>query len=301
METNHLNRSKSIGGSDAPIIVLPKSKYKSRYQLWLEKTEQVEPADLSEFPWIEWGLRLEKDIAQKFIDDTGFEVDLHPEKLTHPDYPFITGSLDGLGIDDEGTRFVFESKTTKWGAGWEGNNIPIEYQIQLAHYMMLADCPYAFIAVLIGGSDYRVLKVLRDLELESIMLSKEIEFWEMHVVPRIAPEIDTVEDFNSSVDKHQGEIIVADSLVMEYADRYQDIQSDIKQLEAEKEDMKLKIIQAMGSAEMLDVGSVYFKYTPTDMTRLDYTRLKSELPHIAEKYSKTSKTFILRIIKKKGE
>ena len=41
------DRKNYIGGIDAPVIVLPNPKWKTKYQLWMEKTGRAEPKDIS--------------------------------------------------------------------------------------------------------------------------------------------------------------------------------------------------------------------------------------------------------------
>lgn len=51
-------RNKGIGGSDAGVI-MGDNQWKSKYQLWLEKTGQAEPEDISGKESVYWGTVLE--------------------------------------------------------------------------------------------------------------------------------------------------------------------------------------------------------------------------------------------------
>ena len=48
----------------------------------------------------------------------------------------------------------------------------------------------ADIAVLIGGNDFRIYTVKRDLDLEKLIIDKEKEFWHEHVLAKRMPPID---------------------------------------------------------------------------------------------------------------
>lgn len=64
-----LDRLKGIGGSDVATI-LGLNQYKSVYQLWLEKTGQVELKDTESEPAY-WGNVLEEVVAKEFQERTG--------------------------------------------------------------------------------------------------------------------------------------------------------------------------------------------------------------------------------------
>ena len=63
-------RNIGIGGSDAAIIA-GLNRWKSPYQLWLEKTRQVEPEDISDNEYVYWGTVLEQLVADRFCELTG--------------------------------------------------------------------------------------------------------------------------------------------------------------------------------------------------------------------------------------
>ena len=83
-------RREGIGGSDASIIV-GLNRWKSPFQLWLEKTGKAEPEDLSDNEYVYWGKVLEEVVANRFCELTGKKVQrrgllqmdappLHPRK-----------------------------------------------------------------------------------------------------------------------------------------------------------------------------------------------------------------------------
>lgn len=63
------DRRKGIGGSDVGTI-LGLNKWKSPYQLWLEKTGQVELDESNSEPAY-WGNVLEEIVAKEFTERTG--------------------------------------------------------------------------------------------------------------------------------------------------------------------------------------------------------------------------------------
>lgn len=59
------DRKTFIGGSDAATIC-GLNPWKTRYQLWQEKTGQAEPTDLSENERVYWGNVLEEVVATEW-------------------------------------------------------------------------------------------------------------------------------------------------------------------------------------------------------------------------------------------
>lgn len=66
-------RREGIGCSDASIIV-GLNRWKSPFQLWLEKTGKAEPEDLSDNEYVYWGKVLEEAVANRFCELTGKKV-----------------------------------------------------------------------------------------------------------------------------------------------------------------------------------------------------------------------------------
>lgn len=293
------DRKNYIGGIDAPVIVLPNPKWKTKYQLWLEKTGRVEPKDISDKPEVEFGILQEEVVRKKFIKDTGYEVVKPEEAIYHPQYSFIGAHFDGLGVDEEGNRFVFEAKTSRYGKGWENDSIPEDYQIQVAHYLMVADAPYAFISVLISGCDYHCYKIYRDYELEKEILEREIDFWENNIMKDIPPELTTIEDYNYV--EREETIAEAEPETKTLIKQYQDLQSAIKELEEQKEALKLEIIKAMGTSEYLKADNVIVRYQKVESSTIDTKKLRAELPHIAEKYLRKNYSYRLTLKEAKNE
>ncbi len=190
MEVEELKgRKNGIGGSDAAAAI-GVSKWKTPYQLWLEKTSD-EIIDFDNDAMF-WGRTLEPIVRQRYSDVTGRTVIVPAPGIIHPKYNFMRASLDGIA---DGNR-VLEIKTARSDIGWgkEGTDvIPDEYACQVQHYMMVTGFVVADVAVLIGGSDFRLYEVPEDKELQDIMMEKEADFWQM-VQNRTPPETTTFSD-----------------------------------------------------------------------------------------------------------
>ena len=118
------DRRKGIGGSDVA-TVLGLNKYKSVYQLWLEKTDQIEVTSAqSEAAY--WGNTLEEVVAEEFSKRTGKKVRRRNRVFEHPKYPFLRANIDR---DIVGENAVLECKTANQYLAneWDDDEIPIQY------------------------------------------------------------------------------------------------------------------------------------------------------------------------------
>ena len=130
-------RSRGIGGSDCSVIA-GINKFKSVYQLWLEKTGQIEPKE-AENEYTHFGNLLEPIIRAEFMKRTGLKVRQKHMLLQSSKYPFMLANLDGV-IYENGELSIFEAKTASAYKKeiWE-EGIPAEYILQVQHYMAVTE------------------------------------------------------------------------------------------------------------------------------------------------------------------
>lgn len=117
MDSVKLNRQKYIGGSDIPII-LGISKFKTRFQLLMEKAELVEPPNFST-PYIQYGNDMEDNIRE------------HINTLYEPFQPSVK-IIDHFRYNADGTNseMVLEVKTTS-----DIKNSLEEYEVYLSQLL----------------------------------------------------------------------------------------------------------------------------------------------------------------------
>lgn len=182
-------RKTGIGGSDASAIV-GLNPYSDNVKLWEIKTKRAEQEDISEKPYVKYGVAMEDNLRQSFaIKHPEFEV-IHEENtiIRHPKYPFLFASLDGILINKEtGEKGVLEIKTSeilrsmqkeKWN-----DRVPDNYFIQVLHYLNVTGFTFAYLfAELTYSEDIQMTKTFkfdRNVLAEDIdyLQKKEIEFW----------------------------------------------------------------------------------------------------------------------------
>lgn len=243
-------RKLGIGGSDMPII-LGLSNYKTPYQLYLEKIGEVETGD-EMTPLQYWGNRLEDVIREEFAKRNNLVVET-PDTITHPMYDFLRANIDGF---IPGLNAVLEVKcssgfmASQWGE--DGSDvIPMPYLVQVAHYCSVLNADCAYIAVLIGGNDYREYKYTRDLDLEFKVIDAAKKFWEC-VQTRTPPEPINQIDLKLMYPQHDPEktVTIAPE-VKEQLTTLVDTRFKIKALSEVEEKYKFNIMQFMKDAECL--------------------------------------------------
>lgn len=143
-------RKNCIGGSDASCIV-GMNPYKSNIDLWLEKTGQTVPEDISDKPYVKYGTEAEQHLRALFtLDYPNYKVHYVDNNMfNNSKYPFLHASLDGWLEDEKGRKGILEIKTTnilqsmqkeKWS-----NRIPDNYYIQILHYLLVTEFEFAIL------------------------------------------------------------------------------------------------------------------------------------------------------------
>lgn len=195
-------RKNYIGGSDASAVI-GMNPYKSNVDLWLEKTGQSVPEDISDKPYVKFGTEAEPLMRELFkLDFPEYQVFYEENNLFLNDkYPWGHFSADGWIKDQNGRFGIFENKTTeilrsmqkeKWN-----QKVPDNYYVQLIHGFLITEAEFAVLKArlksVIDGIPYVQIKhyhversdVLSDIE---FLQHSEKEFWK-HVQNRTRPAL----------------------------------------------------------------------------------------------------------------
>lgn len=290
-------RNAGIGGSDAAVIV-GLNRWKSLYQLWMEKTGKAEPEDLSDNEYVYWGKVLEQAVADRFCEVTGKKVQRRG-LLQHDDYPFILASVDRMVVGEDAG---LECKTCNGFAAkdWEDDEIPDAYYAQCQHYMMVTGCAKWYIAVLIGGNRFVWKEIPRsDAEIE-LLMQAEVEFWDK-VQNGIMPDVDGSDDCRKAL---QNEFHGGSTEPVTLPEKAADVIKAIKELEAVKDSTeenlnrhKNELRAMLGNSEIGYAGDYKVTWKPqAGRASIDSKRLKAEEPEVYSKYMKQgAPTRVLRI------
>ncbi|WP_445480436.1 YqaJ viral recombinase family nuclease [Lysinibacillus irui] len=281
-------RKSGIGGSDASAI-LGFNRYKSAFQLYIEKTSEfVEESD-SEAAY--WGNVLEDVVAKEFAKRTGKKIRKINRMLRHPKHYFMTANLDR---DVVGEKAFLECKTASeyLKDSWNGEDVPAAYLCQLQHYLAVTGYEKAYIAVLIGGNKFVWKEVARDDEFIELMIQHEKAFWENHVLANVPPAIDGSSSASELLAKmypqDDGSAIMLDEQSNTLIEAIESIKAEQKQLEKQRNEYENQLKMALGEAAEGHSNRFKVTYKTIASSRLDSKRLKEEQPAIYEKYIKES-------------
>ncbi|WP_407306142.1 YqaJ viral recombinase family protein [Desulfosporosinus sp. SB140] len=262
-------RRKGIGGSGAA-VACGLSRYKSPVELWMDKTGQLEPQEVtSEAAY--WGTLLEPLIRVEFTQRTNLQIKHQHQILQHPKYPFMLANLDGIVTDPFRGKCVFEAKTTNAfnSADWL-DHIPEEYQLQVQHYLAVTNFAGAYIAVLI--------------ELEK-------RFWH-HIETKTTPPFDGSDassELLSRLYPHGNKVNIdlhGDALPL--ITQYEQASQEEEAAEERKNEAANKLKALLGENESGFVGDRTVTWKTISSERLNTKLLRDEQPEIHAKYLSTS-------------
>ncbi len=181
-----------IGGTDCAAI-LGQSLWKTPLSVWVEKTRLLPPEDISKKMPVRVGIKLEDDVSELFMEETGKKLHRVNETIFHPKYPFIAANIDRRIVGEDAG---FEAKTAAvWKSKeWEGEEMPMDYILQCFHYLMVTGKKRWYLGCLIGNQDFKWKVIERDEKLQAEILRREVEFWNEYVLPKIRPGVITKND-----------------------------------------------------------------------------------------------------------
>jgi putative phage-type endonuclease len=282
-------RNNYIGASDVPII-MGLNKWQTVYDLWLLKTKRIEPRDLSDNQAVHFGNMLENVVAREFQKRNKIKVITPKNRYFLKDYPFMTALLDRVAVDK---NILIEIKTTstfnknQWGEQ-DSDNVPEAYLVQVMTQMLVSGLREAYLAVLIGGNEYRQYKIEYSEGLADLILSSCIDFWQ-HVQSDTPPDATNEEDLEkmySPVDEAQiestKEIAGIHKILIELKDKIEKLKAQQTLYNFEiKEYMKENVILTNPEGEKL------ITWKQSHSTTFDSTKFKKENPEMYTKYQKT--------------
>jgi putative phage-type endonuclease len=275
-------RRHGVGGSDIGAI-MGINPYVTALDIYKAKKE--EPHEETETAAIEWGNRLESVIAQKFQDNhPDMDIVLSPETVIRG---HKIANLDGA-IGEDG---VLEIKTANaFSEAWD-NGVPAYYQAQVQWYMGVTDTDFAYVAVLIGGNDYREYRIDRDNAFIARAFDAADKFWsdfenDSPPAPQNTKEAGAV--YPESI---KDTYIDADEDLIKAASRLKEIKGELKDLESEEETLKTKLMKAMGAAENIRNGKdILCTWKTTKTNRFNSNAFKEAEPGLYEQF-KTEQTY----------
>lgn len=246
-------RRKGIGGSDAA-AVCGLSKWKTPFDVWLDKTKRTPEQEDNEFT--EWGKLLEPVILSKFEEKMACKVVNREAFIIHPDYPWMRATIDGQIFGKE--EGVDAKNTGEYCAGDWDDGAP-EYHIpQGLHYMAVTGFKKWHFAVLIGGNKFRIQTVERDEAAIKALIAIEKAFWEENVLKDIPPVLDGKTSAEEYLKKlyptGKPEIVNLPPDATEWIRQYKEADKALKEADELKKQAQFNLQNMLGQYETGQIG-----------------------------------------------
>jgi predicted phage-related endonuclease len=195
-------RRKHIGASDAAAI-LGFDQWRSREDVWIEKTVGTEPDKGSDA--IDLGNELEpvivswagKQIREELepgipFDGSALDIDTSNPQFLHTGGVMLAHP-DGLVRHAHGWKAPIEAKYRSRGMEWGDNanpQVPIEVLIQTTHQMLCVGATFCWVAAYLAeryGITKRLIRAELDADMAKTVQDELHLFWERYVLPRKQP------------------------------------------------------------------------------------------------------------------
>ena len=279
-------RTKGIGGSDVSVIA-GVNPFRSIFQLWLEKTGQVEPEE-TENDNTHFGNVLEPVVKREFSKRTGLKVRAKRALLQSEEYPFMLADLDGV-VYENGKMNLFEAKTASAYKQeiWE-KGVPEEYILQVQHYMAVTGAEKTYLAALVGGNRFYWKVVRRDEQKIAEIIALEKVFWEENVLAGKEPVPDgsgaTTDFLNEKYVSSNGNTILLPEEALGLCRQYEELSGQLSELQEKKDAVSNQLKNYLKNNESGVIGEYRVTWKQVTSTTFDKKRLEKENRALYEEY-----------------
>jgi putative phage-type endonuclease len=267
------SRRKGLGSTDSPAI-LGLSRWRSGRDVFADK-KGLEPDRPATAP-MEWGLRLEDAIAFAWSERTGVSLRRVKMRKAHHVRTFpMLASIDRLGVRD-GRGVVVELKSTRSGDGFVREEdqddvapelrIPADYYTQVQHQMEVVGYDLAEVAVLVGGSDFRVYRIPRDRDFGADLVDELGRWWHDYYLADVEPPVGPDDGprlgrrFPVSADVEK----VPNSEMLLVAEAYLSLEDQVEALERERDLQENRLKEYLGDAARMTVPGAVISWKSHD-------------------------------------
>lgn len=292
------DRTTYVGGSDVADI-LGLNPYGSQLKLWRRK-RGLDP-EIEETEPMRWGHLHEPTIANEFAVRTGKKVQQRRQAYVDREVPVIQGHIDRLVVGEDA---ILECKSTSsWNAGQWGeegtDDIPRQHIVQVQTYLMLTGRSIAYVAVLIGGNDFRVYVVRADKRWHKIIREEVARFWakvENGIEPDPADDAEAAARWDTATDR----VVTADANCLDLLKQLEQAKAGERIAKGMVKELTVALQNEMEDAEaMMDPDGKRKLCTWRNSTRrsIDTKALEKDHPEIVAQYVRTTESRTFRLCK----
>lgn len=298
----------SLGASDAA-AACGLDPWRSRIALFADKTGQA--PEREETDGMEIGLLMEPVVATIFSRRTGFPTRNVNAILQHPQYPWMTASLDRRTKDDSARWVPLELKAPNAFKlkEWDDGEVPEHYQLQVQHQLAVTGDDHGWIGAVIGGQTPRWARIERNEAVIRDLIEIEHDFWHDHVLRGIPPAVDGSDATTELLKKLYAEAdedsaVIWDDTDLEIVRRYWAAHQAMELAKREKEQEANVLRARLGKAEAAFIPSlkkplVTWKSGPR--THFDEKAFAAAHPDLYRQFQRTTYSRTLRPAKLKED
>lgn len=301
-------RREGITATDIPII-LGLSKYKNAIDVWRSKIDPTYADDFEigfgENEAALWGIALEDMVARTWAEQTGLAV-RRIGIIAHEDRPWMRASLDRIvtGCPDGRCGLEVKTRSAYVGEEWD-KGVPEDVKAQVDWQLDVSGLDHIHVIALIGGQRLVQHVIHRDPTIGERHKEHAQLVWDAvqtGQAPQLPAELWT-DDYLDALHEDRAGALEIPGSVAELVQEYNDLLTVLKDLEADKAEMRTKLIGALGEHETATLaGRVVYSYKSSTTKRLD-TKALAELHPTAvadDRVWNVTTTRTLRTSQKKG-
>jgi len=249
-------RAHSLGSSDMA-AVMGMNPYCTAYDVWLQKTGQLEPQPANAS--MEAGTMFEQGILNWATGQLGPLI--RNQRRVCPDAP-LASNIDAIVASDRlpveaKTAGLFGPLTGTWG-DYGTDEVPESYIIQCHVHMICGGADFCHLAAFLGGRGFVLYGIHRNEVVANAIKDAANSFWDRNVIPKIPPEDSQPSMAVIKRIRREPESVVDVPPVL--VDTYNELRK--MRLEAAKREdrAKAELLAALGNAEAgrYDGGMVTF-------------------------------------------
>jgi putative phage-type endonuclease len=297
-------RQEGLGGSDA-LAYCGRDPRKTPLALWLEKRSEPNSTAVATNSRMDWGDRLEPVIRDWLASELGKPIEKPTRMFRADSAPYLIGHVDGLVASPapdwgfhEGAEIKACDKFEASEFGEVGTDqVPVRFVLQCTHYMIVTNIKRWHLAVLVGGNDARHYVIDYDPDLAAMLMERAKLFWSF-VETNTPPDPMTLEDAAIRWPKALDQAIVADNVIRLALKELVALREDEDDKRRRADSLEVMVKSFMGGADAItEAGSklTLATWRNQSRTRLDVTRLTTDMPEVAARYRTTSNFRVFRL------
>ena len=269
-------RKKYIGGADAA-SVCGLNDYQSPYALWCEKTGVTPPFEGNLRTRI--GTEMEPIIARLFEEETGKKVRNCNFSLVNDKYPWAMADVDRMVVGED-SLLEIKSTSALNLKHYKNGDYPARFYCQVQHYLAVTGKQKAYLAVLIGNSDFKIFEIERDEDEIAALMGLEKQFYEYMVSkqepPAIAADVESL-DLTYPVSNGGSIELFGQKPIMK---QWLDLKAEIAGMQEKMDGIAAALKQDMGEAEIGTDGEYIATWQNRKRTTFDKKAFQKDNPNI---------------------